>query len=852
MASPTVVRTVKRYPLNGSIRDFDISFDYLARKFVVVSLVDTSGTLERRQLVNVTDYRFTTKNSIQTTVAHGAEGYDEIEIRRVTSTTERVVDFADGSVLRAQDLNAAQVQAMHIAEEGRDQALLSISVTDSGQLDAHGMQIINVAPGTSPSDAINKDQLDTTLGEIGGVLDEVEETKQWIKDYIDNFVNDTANLKNVLWVYNGGIAIGGETEITVTKEGSIVTIPALYINGDRQERGWQFDYSSVDKKIILSKPLKSGDFVACLTAEGSTPIMDLLASTEGASNIGTTNGKTVQERIDELTQRIDSVTNLQTINVLSHGAVGDGVHDDYPAFQKALLKAHELGGAVVEIPTPKVEWRIGFPLYLFSNTSVKGSGVNCRINFVDPLYSRKSRSGFVIGSGYEQNRDKAIQCLRDGTWATTGSVVDTSFVEPARGEYIRDHLDRVQSANCSISDVYLVATYPNGTTLKGGYAVSGANAIDSVVYNVWAEGFTEIINFGSDVPPATPSCHNLHAWDIVSVKPNDYETYYSAGFIANSTMCTIRGFKQLKPIADGSPHGSGASLNYTEDCGFYDFHIPSLGRTASSEGILVNNSKGAVVHNVTIGNAKTGVAEYYTTGAGIFYDRTRPNVFSNIHANNCDNAVALRSKFSVWKDITQTNCTYHVYFGTTNAQACDVKFVPDSLGFGNNVDGLARIRDNKVAGYRERSVYLRSIGYLVEDKASLRSWDLNRTMKLEDGVGCHILYPVPPYMRAILSVNQKFTFEVNSQAKGSKVTVQVRRLATFSGNSNESPVIEFENSRTASVNSVQDTDVQTNAPRLVVNSPDDGIPNSMDVLVTVENPAVNMNIKEARIVYLGD
>ncbi|CAK6596896.1 tail spike protein [Klebsiella phage vB_Kpn_K11PH164C1] len=552
-------------------------------------------------------------------------------------------------------------------------------------------------------------------------------------------------------------------------------------------------------------------------------------------------GRTIQQAFDE----------IPVISVLRFGAKGDGVADDYPAFQRAALEAQRIGGAVIDVPTPPVEYKIGFPVFLFDRTWFRGTGINCRVNFTDPLYARKSRSGFIIGSGYEQNRDKAIQCLNDGTWATTGSVVNSAFTELPRGQYVRDNPSQVQSRLCRVSDMYLVATYPNGTTLKGGYAVSGANAVDSDVFNIWGEGWTEIINFGSDVPPATPSCHNMHAYDITCVEPNHYETYYSAGFMANSTNCTIGRFRQLKPIADGSPHGSGGSMNYTEFCSFYDIDIPSLGRTASSEGILVNNSKGAVTRNIRIGNAKTCVAEYYTTGAGIFYDRDHPNVFDGIHANNCDNAAALRSKFSVWKNVTQTNCTYHVYFGTTNAQSCVVKFVPDSIGFGSGVDGLARLRDNRVNGYIERSVYVRPINFLLEDKTVLQSWDTNRNMKAKPDVGFRVLYPIPVNMRAIVSVNQFFTFEVGAGSKGSNVDIKVRRMASFGGNASEQPIIEFSNSKTATVDTVQDTNVQANAPALVLTATPD-MPNSMDVLITVSNPTINMNLKEFRLVYLGD
>ncbi|WP_419784748.1 phage tail fiber protein, partial [Leuconostoc pseudomesenteroides] len=84
-----------------------------------------------------TDYRFATRTTISLTKAWGpADGYTTIELRRVTSTTDRLVDFTDGSILRAYDLNVAQIQTMHVAEEARDLTTDTIGVNNDGHLDA--------------------------------------------------------------------------------------------------------------------------------------------------------------------------------------------------------------------------------------------------------------------------------------------------------------------------------------------------------------------------------------------------------------------------------------------------------------------------------------------------------------------------------------------------------------------------------------------------------------------------------------------------------------------------------------------------------------------------------------------
>jgi hypothetical protein len=152
MAAP---KTVLTYPLNGAQKDFPIPFEYLARKFVVVTLIGKT----RQVLTLNSDYRFTARTAITTTKAWGpGDLFTSIELRRVTSATERLVDFADGSILRAYDLNTSQVQSLHIAEEARDLTADTIGVNNDGDLDARGRKIVNVADGVLDGDAVNMGQ----------------------------------------------------------------------------------------------------------------------------------------------------------------------------------------------------------------------------------------------------------------------------------------------------------------------------------------------------------------------------------------------------------------------------------------------------------------------------------------------------------------------------------------------------------------------------------------------------------------------------------------------------------------------------------------------------------------------
>lgn len=155
MASGTrAPSTIVTVPLNGQT-DFNIPFEYLARKFVVVTLLG----IDRKVLTLNSDYRFVSKTTISLANPTPA-GYTQLELRRVTSATERLVDFHDGSILRAHDLNISQIQTLHVAEEARNYvATDGISMDDDGNLDARLRKVVNVAYAQNGGDAVPYGQL---------------------------------------------------------------------------------------------------------------------------------------------------------------------------------------------------------------------------------------------------------------------------------------------------------------------------------------------------------------------------------------------------------------------------------------------------------------------------------------------------------------------------------------------------------------------------------------------------------------------------------------------------------------------------------------------------------------------
>ena len=147
--------TIFIYEGDGTTTDFTIPFDYLKKSFVIVRLgAGTATTLTGGDYGDTgSDYYFLDKTTIRLKVAP-ASG-EALTIRRHTSATERVVTFKDASILKATDLDTSQMQAFHIAEEGRDAINDAIIGDKEGNWDAKGHRITNVGAPIKDNDAVN-------------------------------------------------------------------------------------------------------------------------------------------------------------------------------------------------------------------------------------------------------------------------------------------------------------------------------------------------------------------------------------------------------------------------------------------------------------------------------------------------------------------------------------------------------------------------------------------------------------------------------------------------------------------------------------------------------------------------
>jgi len=141
-----------RYTGNNSTTAYSIPFSYRSTADLTVTISGSATTA------------FTLNSAGTTLTFSSAPAQDAaIEIRRRTSQTSRLTDYASGSVLTENDLDTDSEQAFFMSQEAIDDAGDVIKLSNTNfQWDATSKRITNVANPTSAQDAVSKNYLENT------------------------------------------------------------------------------------------------------------------------------------------------------------------------------------------------------------------------------------------------------------------------------------------------------------------------------------------------------------------------------------------------------------------------------------------------------------------------------------------------------------------------------------------------------------------------------------------------------------------------------------------------------------------------------------------------------------------
>lgn len=162
------LKAYAKYAVTDDSVRFPIPFDYLSPKYVKVMVED-------EPLQYIIDYSVE-KREI---VLNVPPKKDSVLVVYRETPTSRIVTWNDGSILKASDMTIQEIQMLHILEEQSDFNVLgTIRETETGEWNAKGKRIVNVADPIDPQDVVTKRYFEDTQTGYVNKLEEIKEQAQ--------------------------------------------------------------------------------------------------------------------------------------------------------------------------------------------------------------------------------------------------------------------------------------------------------------------------------------------------------------------------------------------------------------------------------------------------------------------------------------------------------------------------------------------------------------------------------------------------------------------------------------------------------------------------------------------------
>ena len=420
-----------RYTGNGSTTQYAVSFSYRDQADITVTINGVATTA------------FTYNSAgTQITFSSPPANSSAIEIRRTTSQTSRLVDYAAGSVLTENDLDTDSNQAFFMSQEAIDDAGDVIKLNAANfQWDVQSKRLTNVADPVDNTDGVNKQFISTNLPNIttvAGISGNVT-TVAGISANVTSVATNIANVNTVASDIAKVIVVANDLNETVSE----IETAAL----DLQETTSEIDTvsNSIANVNTVGTNIANVNTVAGISANVTTVANNNsnITTLAGITNLGTlasnaTNINTVATNIANVNTVAGNNTNINTVAGISSNVTSvAGIASDVSAVENIKANVTTVAGISANVTTAATNNanittvagaianvnNVGGSIANVNSVASNLSGVN---SFAERYRISNSAPGSSndLGDLYFDTTANELKVYKTSGWAAAGSTVN--------------------------------------------------------------------------------------------------------------------------------------------------------------------------------------------------------------------------------------------------------------------------------------------------------------------------------------------------------------------------------------------------------------------------------------------